>query len=459
MRYSKYISTIAAIGDFLILNFLFVFTFIYLKEFGPATLQVNALIFYVYINLAWVISVAIFKPYKIERQSGKKYILFSYLKSVIFLLPLFLLYFQLFSFDYISRLQVKLIFPVFLFMLLTWRFSLYYMLILYRKAGYNYRNVIIVGNNETANELRDFFEQNQWVGYRFKGFITHEHSDKAEVVGTYDDLENYIAVNEINEIYLISNNIHESIFKVLTSIVSRYAVKIRIVPYVSHFSFMSVKLTNYDTIPVLTFQRGPLSFWYNRLIKRTFDIVFSLIVIVFVLSWLIPLITILNLITGDTYRPFFIQKRTGMDDKPFNLIKFRTMKNNRVAHTKQAIKGDERVTRIGKFLRRSSIDEMPQFINVFLGNMSVVGPRPHMLSHTEVYKEMVKKFMIRHTVKPGITGYAQVNGYRGEIKKPRDIKQRIKMDLYYIENWSFTLDIKIIFLTMTKVFKGDKAAY
>ena len=460
MRYSKYISAIAAVGDFLILNFLFVFTFLYFRHFNPAaTLQTNAVFFYFYINLAWIITIAIFKPYKIDRQSGKKYILFTYLKSVIFLLPLFLLYFQVLSFDYLSRLQIKLLFPVFLALLLAWRFSLYFMLILYRKAGYNYRNVVIVGNNETANELKSFFDQNHWAGYRFKGFFTYEPSNKKDVAGTYNNLEEYVVDHQIDEIYLISNNTDESIYKILTSIVSRHAVKIRIVPYVSHFSFMSVKLTNYDTIPVLTFQRGPLNFWYNRLIKRLFDIAFSILVVVLVLSWLSPLIFVLNLLTGDTSGLFFIQKRTGMDNKPFNLIKFRTMKKNSAAHLKQVTMEDDRVTRIGKFLRSTSIDETPQFINVLIGNMSVVGPRPHMLIHTNAYKEMVKKFMIRHTVKPGITGFAQINGYRGEIKKTKDIKERIKKDLYYIENWSFSLDLKIIFLTVVKVIKGDKAAY
>ena len=459
MRYSKYISTIAAIGDFLILNFLFIFTYLYFRHFGQEVLQSRALVFYLYINLAWIISISIFNPYKIDRQTGKKYILFTYLKSVIFLLPLFLLYFQILSFDYLSRLQVKLLFPIFLLLLLGWRFSLYFLLILYRKAGYNYRNVVIIGNNETANELRNFFLQNIWAGYRFKGFFTYSQSNKKDVIGTYQDIEDYIVSNQIDEIYLISNNVDKSIFKIISTIVSKHAVKIRIVPYVSNFMFMSVKLVNYDSIPVLTFQRGPLGYWYNRLLKRLFDVVFSLTIIVFVLSWLIPFIGIANILSGNRGGLFFVQKRTGMDNKPFNLIKFRTMKKNEVADKKQATKNDERVTKVGRLLRKSSVDEMPQFINVLLGNMSAVGPRPHMLNHTNEYKEMVKQFMVRHTVKPGLTGYAQVRGFRGEIKKTRDIKERIKMDLFYIENWSFSLDMKIIFLTIVSILKVDKAAY
>ena len=459
MRYSRYISTIAAIGDFLILNFLFNFVYCYLNKFGPECQQTNAVIFYFYINFAWIITISVFRPYRIDRVLGKKFILFTYLKSVIFLLPLFLLYFQVLTFNYLSRDQIKYLFPALLILLLFWRFGLYFVLALYRKAGYNYRNVVIIGNNETANELRNYFLQASWTGYRFMGFFTFEKSHKKDVVGTYDELEQFVAEKKIDELYLISNNIHESIFRVISSIVSKQSVKIRIVPYVSSFSFMSVKLVNYDSIPVLKIQRGPLSFWYNRLLKRTFDVILSLTIIILILSWLMPLIWLINLLSGDTGSLFFVQLRTGLDNKPFKMIKFRTMKKNREAHVKQATKGDDRITGIGKFLRKTSIDELPQFINVLAGNMSVVGPRPHMLNHTKEYKEMVKQFMIRHSVKPGITGYAQVRGKRGEIKRTRDIKDRIKLDLYYIENWSFSLDLKIIFLTVLNILKGDKAAY
>ncbi len=459
MRYSRYITVIAAIGDFLILNLLFNFIYCYQNNFGPLCTRTNAVMFYFYINIAWIITASIFRPYKIDRTPGKKYILFTYLKSVIFLLPLFLLYFQLFTFNYYSRTQIKYLFPVFLASLLLWRYFLYYVLFLYRKAGYNYRNVLIIGNNETANELKRFFVQSPWSGYKFKGFFTNKKSNKKDVKGTYEDLERFVSENNIDELYLISDSVDESIYKVLNSIVSKHAVKIRIVPAISNFTFMNVKLVNYDTIPVLRIQRGPLNYWYNRLFKRSFDFIFSLIIVVAVLTWLIPLIWFLNFISGNRGPVFFIQLRTGLGDKPFKMIKFRTMAVNKEADIKQATFNDERITSVGKFLRKTSIDELPQFLNVLSGKMSVVGPRPHMINHTKEYKEMVKEFMIRHAVKPGITGYAQVRGKRGEIKRTRDIKARIKDDLFYIENWSFSLDIKIIFLTVINILKGDKAAY
>lgn len=459
MRYSKYISVIAAIGDFLILNLLFNFAYCYLNKFGPACQQTNAIIFYIYINFAWIITVSVFQPYKLDRVLGKKYILFTYLKSVIFLLPLFLLFFQVFPFNYYSREQIKYLFPVFLAVLLLWRFSLYFVLAIYRKAGYNYRNVVIIGNNETANDLRDYFLQSPISGYKFKGFITYEKSNKKEVVGTYSDLEQFVVENSIDELYLISDNIHESIYKVINSIVSKHAVKIRVVPAISNFRFMNVKLVNYDSIPVLRVQRGPLSYWYNRALKRFFDTIFSLVIVIGVLSWFIPLVGLTNLFSGNKGSIFFLQYRTGLDNKPFKMVKFRTMKKNDEANTKQASKDDNRITGFGKLLRKTSLDELPQFINVLMGKMSIVGPRPHMLNHTKEYKEMVKMFMIRHAIKPGITGYAQVRGRRGEIKRTSDIKNRIKDDLFYIENWSFSLDLKIIYITIRNILKGDKAAY
>ena len=156
---------------------------------------------------------------------------------------------------------------------------------------------------------------------------------------------------------------------------------------------------------------------------------------------------------------FFKQKRSGRDNQVFTCIKFRTMKVNSKANEKQATREDKRITKLGAFLRKSNIDEMPQFFNVFVGNMSVVGPRPHMLKQTELYSELINNYLVRHFAKPGITGWAQVNGFRGETKELSDMKDRVDYDIWYIENWSFLLDIKIIYQTVFNVFRGDKNAF
>ena len=196
---------------------------------------------------------------------------------------------------------------------------------------------------------------------------------------------------------------------------------------------------------------------WNRMLKRGFDVLFSLCFLCLLFPFVLLLVFVLTECTMPG-RLFFVQKRTGLNGKTFKCYKFRTMRENPHSEVRQATKGDERVTRWGYIMRKTSLDETPQFINVLLGDMSIVGPRPHMLKHTDEFTEMVDGYMLRHQVKPGVTGWSQVNGYRGEIKKLEDIQNRVKYDLWYIDNWSFFLDIRIIFQTMTLCFGNDRNA-
>lgn len=213
----------------------------------------------------------------------------------------------------------------------------------------------------------------------------------------------------------------------------------------------------FEGIPILSFRNLPLDDIFNRVLKRLFDVLFSGLVMVFVLSWLFPILSLIILITSRG-PVFFKQMRTGKGGKNFWCYKFRSMYVNEHSDNIQAKRGDARITPIGKFIRKTSLDEFPQFINVFLGNMSIVGPRPHMLKHTEEYSQMISKYMVRHFVKPGITGLAQIKGYRGETTDNKKMQGRVKMDIFYIENWQFILDIKIIFLTVLNIFKGEENA-
>lgn len=458
MKYSKYISLISALGDLLIMNICFNFAYWYLLGFNLNNFTTNSILFFFFINIAWIISANIFEAYRIEHHSYKKVILFNNIKAIIFFFFLFLLYFQVLTFDYYSRNAIKYLFVIFFSLLIFWKFFLYYIFLFYRKMGYNYRNVIIIGYCDRATELKEYFIKNTWTGYRFKGFFTHTKSNKKDVVGTYNEIDSFIVKNSIDELYVMSDNVHSSIYKIITSITSKHPVSIRLVPDLSSFSYNNIELVEYDMIPIMKIKQGPLSFWHNRAIKRLMDIFISTIVIVTILSWLVPLLFIIDLFSR-LEGVFFIQKRSGINNRTFNLIKFRTMSKNKDAHIKQATKNDIRITKIGKSLRATSIDELPQFFNVLIGDMSVIGPRPHMLKHTDEYKFLVNQFMIRHAIKPGITGYAQVRGHRGEIIKTKDIKERIKQDIIYIENWSLMLDFKIIFLTVKNIFNGDEKAY
>jgi len=213
-----------------------------------------------------------------------------------------------------------------------------------------------------------------------------------------------------------------------------------------------------ESIPLLSIRTEPLQSPYNRIMKRAFDIVFSVLVLIFCFP---PLFIIVGFLIKVSSRGpiLFKQKRTGQYGQIFECYKFRTMTINKEADSKQAEKDDPRTTKIGSFLRRTNLDEFPQFVNVIMGDMSVVGPRPHMLMHTALYSQLVDKYMIRHLVKPGITGWAQITGYRGETRTLEQMEGRIKRDVWYLENWSFFLDLKIVFVTIINMFRGEKNAY
>ena len=211
-------------------------------------------------------------------------------------------------------------------------------------------------------------------------------------------------------------------------------------------------------VPFLSLHNDPLMRIENRVIKRTFDIVVSLLFLCTLFPIILLFVTIITKITmpGPV---FFRQKRTGIDGKDFYCIKFRSMKINADSDRVQATKNDPRKTRWGNIMRKTNIDEFPQFWNVLMGDMSIVGPRPHMLKHTEEYSKLIDKYMMRHFVKPGITGWSQVTGFRGETKELSQMEGRVQGDIWYIEHWSFWLDIYIMYKTVANVIQGDKEAY
>ncbi len=235
-------------------------------------------------------------------------------------------------------------------------------------------------------------------------------------------------------------------------------IRFKIVPNLSMFITREVHIEYFGDLPILSLRKEPLDDVGNKFKKRILDITVSLFVIIFILSWLIPILGLLIFL--DSGGPiFFSQLRTGKNLKPFYCLKFRSMRINKDANIKQATQSDSRITTIGKFIRKTSLDEFPQFINVLKGEMSIVGPRPHMLKHTSDYSKVVEGYTIRQFLNPGITGWAQIHGYRGEITNPEQIKMRVSKDLWYLENWTLWLDIQILFLTVYYIFKGDKNAY
>ncbi len=321
--------------------------------------------------------------------------------------------------------------------------------------------VIILGYNETAVKLASYFEQES-INTSLIGYV--EDEDKIKELTNYpilSNIKNVIQVAkdfDIQEIYsTITPEQNEYIYQLMND-AENECIRFKVVPNLAYFFSKPVIVDFIRDMPVLSLRNEPLGDVGNRLKKRVLDIIVSVFVVIFILSWLIPLIGLLIFL--ESPGPIlFIQKRTGKNNRSFNCLKFRSMKPNKGAEFKQAVKNDNRVTRIGKFIRKTSIDEFPQFINVLKGEMSLVGPRPHPLKMTSDLSQEVDQYMVRHFSKPGITGWAQINGFRGEITEPKQIKLRVQNDIWYMENWTIWLDIKILFLTVYTILKGDEKAY
>jgi putative colanic acid biosynthesis UDP-glucose lipid carrier transferase len=341
------------------------------------------------------------------------------------------------------------------FIISTLKFSVYYFLRKFRVLfGGNFRKVVIIGDGENVMKLNDFFNDNPDYGYKLKNIFNVKTRKKQKIESCF----NYVLENKIDEIYCSLADFTNDEINLFVDFADNNLKVLKFLPDSKEVLSRNLILDYYGYIPIISLRHIPLDKTTNKVIKRLFDIVFSLFIIILILSWLTPILAIIIKIQSNG-SVFFKQKRNGLNYHEFDCYKFRSMQENEIADIEQVSKNDPRITSVGKFIRKTSIDELPQFFNVLLGEMSVVGPRPHMVSHTEMYAKSVDKFMVRHFVKPGITGLAQINGYRGEIENEKDIVYRVKYDIFYLENWSILLDLKTIYTTIFNTVKGDKKAY
>ncbi len=354
---------------------------------------------------------------------------------------------------------IKFYFLLFLF-LGTWWIGSRKLLKYFRRKGYNFKRVIIVGAGSAGIKLHDELHSDAGYGYKFMGFFDND-LERGKLLphfkGDCSALETYALENKIDEIYCNLPMSHDEEIIRLLKFSEAHAISFYMVPDLGSYIHRSLEFQPIGTVPVLSLHPEPLQNIYSQVLKRSFDILFSSLFLLF--SPLIFLPVSLAVKLSSPGPVFFKQKRTGFKGREFYCYKFRTMRVNSNCDKVQATRDDPRKTKVGDFLRRTSIDELPQFINVFLGDMSVVGPRPHMLKHTEDYSKIIDKYMLRHLIKPGITGWAQVNGYRGETRELWQMERRVEYDVWYIEHWNFWLDIKIIVLTVVNAFRGEKNAF
>ena len=331
-----------------------------------------------------------------------------------------------------------------------------------RRKGFDNRQVIFVGAGHNLAYLYDCMMSELSIGFKVLGYFEDQPSrhlpEKLERLGTVSEVIDWLDHHYVDNLYCNLPSSRSDEIVAIINYCDKHFIHFYSVPNVRNYIHRAMEVEMIEDMPVLTLRKEPLEIWYNKLFKRTFDIVVSFIFVVGFFWWIYIIVAIITKITmpGPV---LFKQKRNGILGEEFTCLKFRSMKVNADADRLQATKDDPRKTKWGEIMRKTNIDELPQFLNVLMGDMSVVGPRPHMLLHTEEYSALIDKYMVRHWVKPGITGWAQVSGARGETQELWQMEDRIKKDIWYIENWSPSLDIKIMIKTVTNVFKGDKQAY
>ncbi len=325
------------------------------------------------------------------------------------------------------------------------------------------KDLVIVGDGPAAEEIFQYCEDQTVRGYRFRGIFNDSPIDGLlgqRRVGDVEAAKSFAIQNRIDILYCALPGTRRAEITELMEFCERNTIRFRVIP--SAESFIPVVKTSelefHGAVPVSKLRKEPLDSSFARGAKRAFDVVFSLGVILFIFTWLFPILGLLVKLSSRG-PVFFKQMRLGKDNKEFVCWKFRSMRMNVEADSKQATKNDPRVTAVGRFLRKSNLDEMPQFINVLFGHMSIVGPRPHPLRLNDQYRDIIDKYMVRHFVRPGITGWAQVNGFRGETRTPELMERRVELDVWYLENWSFVLDLKIVVKTVTNMFSKDENAY
>ncbi len=454
-RYARLFQIIIILGDLLVLNLSFFmagylrFDEIRIRETEYYDYYVQLAVFF---NLSWLFLTFLFRTYDTRRSLEPRKATGKVLNAYAIHLFILLLFLVSLKKDEYSRLFLIYFYSSFIVLLLPWRF--YFMRILQsmRKRGLNFRKVVLIGEGEP---LRLFFErihQHSEYGVKPVAYFSDQPVDGIPLTGREDEASNYIKNGDVDEVYCAFPGGDPRVLKWFKN-ADDQVVRFRLLPDLGLTYAPAVEIDYFHDVPILLHRKEPLEFLHNRLIKRFVDLFMSVSIILLVCPWLFPILALAVRLSGPG-PIFFVQRRTGLGDQIFSILKFRSMKVNRNADAMQATVDDPRITGIGRFMRKHSLDELPQFINVLKGEMSVVGPRPHMLAHTDSYRKLIDQYMVRHFAKPGITGLSQIRGLRGETRTPGEMEERVKTDVYYIENWSLLLDLKIIVITILKTLSG-----
>ena len=460
-RYGQFVKWAFSLVDLLIANLVFVFTVFLDYRVTAAAGSFSTRPMWLALNVAMLICTYLYNDVHEKRVIYAERVVGRAVNFILTHAGIFITLTSLIRQPDVPWNRVLLFYFVFFIALSTWWVLSRKLVKLYRNHGFNFKRVIVIGGGTVGVRLIEEMLGDQGYGYHIVGFFDDDpktQSESAVYQGTLKDVELFVKTHQVDEMFCAVPDIEDSQnVSSMIRIAENNAVDFYYVPQFGRTVTRQFELSSVGDVPILAIHPYPLKNPINRLIKRTFDLLVSTVMLV--LSPLVIIPVAIGIKMSSPGPIFFVQKRTGYRGKAFNCYKFRTMRVNADSDTRQASKDDPRVTRFGNFLRRTSIDELPQFYNVWLGDMSIVGPRPHMVAQTEMYSELIDKYMLRHTIKPGITGWAQTHGFRGQTEELWQMEKRVELDVWYAENWTFFLDLKIIFNTILNALKGEDNAY
>ncbi len=457
-RFGKYLQGLLTLGDFLVLNMAYIITVMLCYRGNEFSSQLVWLL----VNVSFIPSAYFFSNTHNLRILFADRVVLNAFKSTVCFGAVLVVLFYCFGIDHIGWEWGFLFIGIFFTLLSTWWVVSRKMLKKARRMGLNFKRVVIVGDTGPGEALYKQLQSDDGYGYRLMGvFDDRPAEDIYAYGGAYRDklnqLGEFVRTNKIDQIYFtLDAEDHTAISKIMT-LADETGSEFIYVPKINPLLTGHFKQSSIGDMPVFTHRLSPLHSRPNKMIKRAFDL---LVTVPFLIVSPIIFIPVAIAVKISSPGPvFFRQRRTGIHGTDFMCLKFRTMRMNADADSRQATENDPRKTKIGDFLRKTSIDELPQFINVLLGQMSIVGPRPHMVAQTTEYSAVIDKYMIRHAIKPGITGWAQVNGYRGGTKHLWQMEKRVEYDVWYIRHWNLFLDLKIFVLTAFNFLRPDKNAY
>jgi putative colanic acid biosynthesis UDP-glucose lipid carrier transferase len=460
-RYTNLYRIFFLLADLIALNVIFLFMLSRLDAM-PAEDTKNYTILYLGSNAIWLVWSYVTATYIIYKNVKLKLITKRTVSSLILfcLSVVALVVFVNFKYDWFFVACLLCGFGIYILISRL----LFISYILYTRTNSRfYTNVVIIGCNAISRSLIGMIYNNN-RNIRIQGYFDYSSPDFTQqdhpFLGDIKDCLEFAVNNHISEIYCTLSPESSIELYELAEQAEKHFIRFRFVPDLRKFIDRKVHVDFIEHMPVLSLRPEPMEYTTAQIKKRVFDVVMSLTICILLLSWLIPILAVI--IKMDSKGPvFFTQKRSGKNNREFSCLKLRSLKahNNADGAVVQVTKNDDRTTRVGRFLRKSNLDELPQFFNVLMGQMSIVGSRPHMLKHTQDFADMEGEYMVRHLSKPGVTGWAQINGHRGEIKQPGQLRKRLEHDIWYIENWNVWLDIRIVLLTVYVTFKGDKNAY